>query len=361
MSTENKQLLGNACVSPRDEEIGEAEQLVQMDGHSQALLLVFMWLNTAELCIASQVCREWRAVSHHPHLWRTLSLRETVLSSQDLSNLGRWCRCTESIILHGLMPEMAGPDEELHSYIARQKGSLEGGLAHLLSAASQLTSLSVTECNLMVTERLLWLCSVHSPLLRHFTYTSDEFPPTPAAIWALSNGCPHLQSLHLPPYLGSPFAGYFNDFSLSSIAKGWPHLLKLSVGGPGITATGLSETVRYCPWLEELCVVCGPQLSSSDVATMTTGGGLTCLRSLSLSFTPISPKALHQLSAACPKLTSFTLHISLNTYFPGTSADSTILNKYHQIRLNFQELQRMPQLKGIFQLQHHPLSTATGI
>lgn len=40
--------------------------------------------------------------------------------------------------------------------------------------------------------------------------------------------------------------------------------------------------------------------------------------------------------AACPKLTSFTLHISLNTYFPGTSADSTILNKYHQIRLNFQ-------------------------
>ena len=43
-------------------------------------------------------------------------------------------------------------------------------------------------------------------------------------------------------------------------------------------------------------MVCGPQLSSSDVATMTTGGGLTCLRSLSLSFTPISPKALHQLS-----------------------------------------------------------------
>ena len=64
-------------------------------------------------------------------------------SLQDISNLGRWCRCTESIILHGqserereremmmllcvmymctgLMPEMAGPDEELHSYIARQK------------------------------------------------------------------------------------------------------------------------------------------------------------------------------------------------------------------------------------------------
>ena len=114
-----------------------------------------------------------------------------------------------------------------------------------------------------------------------------------------------------------------------------------------------SYTVRYCPWLEELDIQCGPQLSSSDVTDMTAGRGLACLRSLSLSFTPISPKALHQLTsecglpcnvrvilprpaAACPRLSSLTLHISPNTYFPGTAADSKTLNKYHQIHLNFQ-------------------------
>lgn len=100
------------------------------------------------------------------------------------------------------------------------RGSLEYGLAQLLASAPQLSSLSVTECNLMITERyaiidntishtppyclcrLLWLCSVHSPQLKQFMYTSDEFPPSPAALWALSNGCLQLQSLHLPPYLG---------------------------------------------------------------------------------------------------------------------------------------------------------------
>ena len=58
-----------------------------------------------------------------------------------------------------------------------------------------------------------------------------------------------------------------------------------------------SCTVRYCPWLEELSIEYGPQLSSSDVADMTAGRGLACLHSLSLSFTPISPKALHQLTS----------------------------------------------------------------
>lgn len=57
----------------------------------------------------------------------------------------------------------------------------------------------------------------------------------------------------------------------------------------------LPPLVQYCPWLEELCVIHGPKLSSTDVRDMTAGGGLTALHSLSLSFTPISPKAFYQL------------------------------------------------------------------
>ena len=40
----------------------------------------------------------------------------------------------------------------------------------------------------------------------------------------------------------------------------------------------------------------GPQISSSGVTDMLSNGGLTHLHSLSFLFTPISPKALHQLS-----------------------------------------------------------------
>jgi hypothetical protein len=296
-------------------------------------------------------------VAQLPQLWQTVAISDTVITSQDLVRLGRLCDGTLSLSLHGLMPEMAGPDEDLHSYIARQRGSLEPGLASLLSAAPHLSSLAVTECNLMLTERLLWLASVHCPQLRQFTYTSDEFPPPPAALWALSNGCPKLQSLHLPPYLNSPFISHFNDACLSTIARGWPHLLQLTVGGPAITAAGLKEIVAYCQWLEVLRVDHGPQISSSDVTDMLSSGGLSHLRSLSFLFTPLSPKALHHISSSCPKLNNITLHISPNTYFPGSSTDSVILKKFHQIHSNFQELEKMPQMKGLLQLHLHHLHT----
>lgn len=112
-----------SCGPPHNEEIDreikESERLVQSqslcdvishfsqrvtlppaDSHSQVLLLVFRWLNTAELCRVSQVlspshyeytplvvvvlqvCHCWRRVAHHPDLWRILSLREAVVTSK---------------------------------------------------------------------------------------------------------------------------------------------------------------------------------------------------------------------------------------------------------------------------------------
>jgi hypothetical protein len=101
----------------------------------------------------------------------------------------------------------------------------------------------------------------------------------------------------------------------------------------------------------------GPQISSSDVTDMLSSGGLSHLRSLSFLFTPLSPKALHHISSSCPKLNNITLHISPNTYFPGSSTDSVILKKFHQIHSNFQELEKMPQMKGLLQLHLHHLHT----
>lgn len=123
-----------------------------------------------------------------------------------------------------------------------------------------------------------------------------------------------------------------------------------------IESTNLSLSplpVTYCPWLEYLGIEYGPRLSSSNVTEIISGGELTNLTSLLLLFTPISPKALHKLCseysrtlviqsvniallASCKKLKRATLHISFDSFFPLSSADSVLLNKYHTIVSSFQ-------------------------
>ena len=49
------------------------------DSESRVLLLVFCYLNTAELCTASRVSRRWYTVSRYPLLWRTVTITETAI------------------------------------------------------------------------------------------------------------------------------------------------------------------------------------------------------------------------------------------------------------------------------------------
>ena len=65
--------------------------------------------------------------------------------------------------------------------------------------------------------------------------TSSSTPPPPPSLLSPSSS----SSPSRPP--PSPNAEVFNDDCLLSIAMGWPHLLSLTVGGPGITESGLSE------------------------------------------------------------------------------------------------------------------------
>ena len=48
----------------------------------RVLLLVFAHLTTRELCVASSVCRRWRMVSQQPRLWKHVSIRNAVVSSE---------------------------------------------------------------------------------------------------------------------------------------------------------------------------------------------------------------------------------------------------------------------------------------
>lgn len=58
-----------------------------------ALSLIFRYLNPIELCGLARVCREWRAMSEHPTLWKHVILKEI-----PLNNMVSILHCSRKII-----------------------------------------------------------------------------------------------------------------------------------------------------------------------------------------------------------------------------------------------------------------------
>lgn len=76
----SKRLLSESCHSI---EGGAARQskLITAQRRRAALLLVFQHLNPVELCGLARVCREWRAMSELPALWKEVTLEEIPLNN----------------------------------------------------------------------------------------------------------------------------------------------------------------------------------------------------------------------------------------------------------------------------------------
>ena len=118
-----------------------------------ALFLVLQYLSTLELLTVSGVSRQWRRVSRHSSLWKQVEMKDVMLPAQVgaaldsllvarvlspwvllspplpspplplqvLEAMAGWCTQTETLKLHGLCPVPAYPDEDLQSYIQRQR------------------------------------------------------------------------------------------------------------------------------------------------------------------------------------------------------------------------------------------------
>jgi len=52
---------------------------VEKGSQASALLCVFSYLSTKDLCRASRVCRGWLSVARHPKLWKKVMLSEVML------------------------------------------------------------------------------------------------------------------------------------------------------------------------------------------------------------------------------------------------------------------------------------------
>ena len=62
-----------------------------------ALLLIFQHLNPVELCGLARVCREWRAMSEHPALWKHVTLHRIPLNNM-VSTPHAYCEFCENVI-----------------------------------------------------------------------------------------------------------------------------------------------------------------------------------------------------------------------------------------------------------------------
>ncbi|XP_064404496.1 F-box only protein 41-like [Halichondria panicea] len=331
------------------------DKLIEEDRMSQALLLVCHHLSTQELCAVSRVCKRWHTIIKHPQLWKHVTFAETVLYPQVLLRLSKMCAGTEKLTLHGLMPSMTEQDENLSSYIHRTRGSLEEAIeAILINSSKGIVSTSFTECNLMITDRILWLMSVYCPNLKYLSYSSDEFPPSAEALWSLTNGCKHLQHLHLLPVLGSPNQACFNDNALRVIAVGWSNLVSLTVGGKSFSAEGLAEIAHGCPSLCFLEIIHGEGIDKRVAELLCQDNGFSSLTSFVLNFTPSTHIALNHLLGSCKQLQRLDLHVTLNSYFTHAEANNPEnISAYEQIIRNLKKLEKQARGRNVFHLFEH--------
>jgi hypothetical protein len=269
------------------------------DDDELVLLLVFRYLSILELIQVGGVCQQWRQVSRHPTLWREVEFRDIMLTPEMLDKMATWCTQTELLKLHGLIPQPAEANEDLDMYVQRQRGCMESSLALFCQASGHcLRKVYITECHVMVTERVLWLLGIYCPNLQEVAYSSMEFPACAEAIWSLSCGAPDIRALYFPPVTDSEFTALFNDHCLYRIATGFPRLRCAAIGGPSITPKGVAQFIFDCPNLRDLRLVECFEINQSTVKTMLSVGS-SKLVAVSFIHTQVTPRAISLLTGQC--------------------------------------------------------------
>ena len=351
-STLAEQQVSNQSTNPHNSTISEEINIgpQSYDAYDLALLKVFEHLSIEEICLVRSVSKQWQRVAQHPTLWRHVEIKDVMIPVTSFYSIAEWCSMTETIWLQGLIPTPTLDDEDLNSYIARQKGCFEPALGIILRASSStLKSITLHECNIMITQRIFWLISVSCEYLNEFQYSSDEFPPTVASLWSLSIGCSNLTSLHLPPVFTSTAITQFDDQCLATIADGWPYIRTLSIGSPSVTSAGLHFIVKKCQLLEHLSIMYSQPINE-DVAKMLCKSGLQNVRGLVVMFTRISPAAVAYFITKCPRLNHFELHVGYSDYF-SADPNSETAAEYKMVIQGFKDLLRYPNICRVFKLK----------
>ena len=195
------------------------------------------------------------------------------------------------------------------------RASLEPGLNQLLvQCSTHITSLAISECSLLLTERSFWLISKYCTNLASLVYNSNEFPVTSNSLWSLANGCTGLKELHLYPSSDAEINQRFDDKCLQIIAIGFPMLQGLTIGGSNITVLGISNIGNITSnidnitllhfsspfliigtalkYLTRLRIINGPSFTVTKVDNYINNNCFSNLEYLILDHTRITPQAI---------------------------------------------------------------------
>ncbi|XP_072041531.1 F-box only protein 41-like isoform X1 [Amphiura filiformis] len=319
--------------------------------HKNALLSIFSHLDQQSLLNCALVCQDWKQISRHPSLWRTVRLANQRISSKFLQTISSWCTEIEWLYLDNLKPRKQRPRETVEDYKRDTRGCLESGLEYLLhKSGSHLISLTIHSCHNILTERCLWLASCYCMNLCSVTYVSQTDPAGHEVIWAVGAGCRQIESLKLPPGFPCDQPYKFNNRCAQMISRCWPRLKALSIGGKGVDGKGLVTIAKNCPKLQVLEINHMIKVSE-PVAIAMTKSGLRGLQVLIFRHTPVTTKSILQFNGACSQLRSMSLHLSPSDYF--TDADENNEEnaaRFDQLHKKLQVLAKRPGLRDVLHL-----------
>ncbi|KAK6185648.1 hypothetical protein SNE40_007834 [Patella caerulea] len=308
-----------------------------------ALFRIFSYLDFKTLCLVSQICREWKHVSRHPALWKNVKLKNHTISSSFLVTISQWCKQTEYLTLEGLRTRSRYDEESLEEYQRNIRGCVEAGLEEILkNCQDSLISLRIINCGNILTDKCLWLVSGYSRLLQKFHYISDVDPIGPETLWAIGGGCPGITTLIIPPLFPCKKPKVFNNKCLMLLARFYPEMLEIGIGGKEIDQGGLLPLVSGCQRLTVLQLDNMKELTE-DLATALCRAGLRHVNTLELRNMPIAPKAIVQFYSSCHHLKRIQIDIHFTDYY------DDIKNKKHKTdyKKKIQQLQDLRNKAGL--------------
>ncbi|XP_059175405.1 early endosome antigen 1-like isoform X3 [Physella acuta] len=307
-----KQTHSQELLSSDTEDLDDNEKIKQAALRRMriALFRVFAYLDTASLLVASTVCREWRKVSRHPALWKSVWLENKTISSSFLLTLSQWCTQTQAFTLQGLRGRGIRADESPEIYLSAVRGSLEPGLEKFLSACQNtISSLHISDCDNIITDKCLWLVSGYCRLLTKLTYQSKLDPITPQLMWALGGGCPGVTSLFVQPKYPCEKVNAMNNRCLLLIGQFYKDIQDIGLGGKEFDTAGLISLIQSCQRLRNI-LFDHSIVMTSDVASALCKAGLKQLQSISIVGTSVEAKAIQSFQGNCRQLKK--IYIKMN-------------------------------------------------
>uniref|UniRef100_A0A146LBE7 F-box/LRR-repeat protein 7 n=2 Tax=Lygus hesperus TaxID=30085 RepID=A0A146LBE7_LYGHE len=305
-----------------------------------AVLKIFGWLNSSDLCVCARVCRRWEALAWDPSLWTALSLAgehisgdkaircivRRLCSAQNLRKVslsdGAWMTDKGLLMLARRCPELT--NVQLHGCSAVS----DSALFELVTRATNLNHLDLTGCVKISCVSVTPGPEPPRRLLLQYLDLTDCAAVDDGGLRVIVRNCPQLVYLYLRRCTKITDAGIkfipsfcsglrelsvsdcmqVTDFGLYELAKLGATLRYLSVAKcVRVSDAGLKVIARRCYKLRYLNAR-GCEAVSDDSLSVV---ARSCprLRALDVGKCDVSDAGLRALAQSCPNLKKLSLRM----------------------------------------------------